>query len=221
MIPVCDVIRSRTTPWVTVALLVVNGLVYAYTSTRSDVATYTIIHQFALVPADVRWTTATTSMFIHENAMHATLNGLALWIFGDNVEDQLGHVRYLAFYVFAGYAAALAEVCADPAATAPLIGASGAIAGVVGAYFAMFARSRVLVLMPTMTRLDAVEIPALFFGGLWLTLQIAGGLGRLDIPVVGPPPVVVWPHVGGVLVGYFCVRFFRRPERHLVNWWAP
>src|SRR5262245_57763602 len=145
MIPIRDVIPSRTTPWVTLLLIGTNAAVFLYELALSDTALRGFIREFGLVPAHFSWSAATTSMFIHESLLHAGSNLLALWIFGDNVEDQLGHGRYLAFYLLTGYAAGLAEVWASPASTIPLIGASGAIAGVMGAYFVMYPRSRVLV----------------------------------------------------------------------------
>lgn len=219
MIPIRDVIPSRTTPVVNLLLIGVNTLVFVYEFLLPDDAFMGFIFRFGLVPAHFSWIAATTSMFVHENLVHAGSNLLSLWIFGDNVEDQLGHGRYLVFYLVAGYAAALAEVWASPHSTIPLIGASGAIAGVMGAYFVMFPHSRVLVLVPIIFFFDVFEIPAVLFLGFWFLLQILGGLGRLASQT-NAGGVAFWAHLGGFLSGLILVRFFRRPERRRVEWWS-
>ena len=176
------------------------------------------VFRFGLVPAHFTWTAATTSMFVHENLLHVGSNLLSLWIFGDNVEDQLGHGRYLVFYLLAGYAAGLTEVWASPHSLVPLIGASGAIAGVMGAYLVMFPHSRVLVLIPIIFFFDVIEVPAVMFLGIWFLLQIVGGLGRLASQASGG--VAFWAHLGGFAAGFILVRIFRRPERKQVEWWT-
>ena len=219
MIPIRDIIPSRTTPWVNLLLIGVNVVVFLYEALLPRDAFVEFVFRHGLVPAHVSWITATSGMFIHENLIHVGSNLWSLWIFGDNVEDQLGHLRYLAFYLIAGYAAAAAQVWASPASTLPMIGASGAIAGVMGAYFVMFPRSRVLVLIPIVFFFDVVEVPAVLFLGFWFFLQIVGGLGRLASPVM-TGGVAFWAHLGGFLAGLALVRVFRRPERQQVEWWG-
>src|SRR5689334_16311422 len=114
MIPIRDVIPSRTTPWVNLFLIGVNVAVFLYELVLPDEAFRAFARDVGLVPAHFSWITATTSMFVHENLLHIGSNLISLWIFGDNVEDQLGHGRYLAFYLLAGYAAGLTEVWATP-----------------------------------------------------------------------------------------------------------
>jgi membrane associated rhomboid family serine protease len=219
MIPIRDVIPSRTTPWVNFLLIAVNVAVFLFESILPREDFIAFVYQFGLVPAHATWLTATSAMFLHENIIHAGGNLLSLWIFGDNVEDQLGHVRYLLFYLLMGYAAAAAQIWAEPASLLPMIGASGAIAGVMGAYFVMFPHSRVLVLIPIIFFFDVVEIPAVLFLGFWFLLQIVGGLGRLAAPSVSGG-VAFWAHLGGFAAGLTLVRLFRRPERRQVDWWS-
>jgi membrane associated rhomboid family serine protease len=142
-----------------------------------------------------------------------------LWIFGDNVEDQLGHGRFLALYFLSGYAAWAAAMWATPASAVPLLGAGGAIAGLMGAYFVMFPRSRVLVLVPARSVLDTFELPAILLAAGWFALQTLGGFGRLDEPLRGLG-VSFWPFVGGAVAGMLAGRFARRPERRRVEWWG-
>ena len=219
MIPIRDVIPSRTTPWVNLLLIAINVGVFLYEWLLPDEAFVSFVYRHGLVPANVSLVTATTSMFVHENLLHAGGNLLSLWIFGDNVEDQLGHGRYLLFYLLAGYTAAFAQVWAAPASTLPMIGASGAIAGVMGAYFVMFPHSRVLVLIPIIFFFDVIEIPAVIFLGFWFLLQIVGGLGRLAGPG-NTGGVAFWAHLGGFVAGVLLIRLFRRPERRAVEWWS-
>ena len=214
MIPIRDVIPSRTTPWVSVVLIGINAAVFLYELVLSDDAFRAFAREFGLVPAHFSWIAATTSMFVHQNLLHLGSNLLSLWIFGDNVEDQLGHGRYLAFYLLAGYAAGLADVWATPSSTIPLIGASGAIAGVMGAYFVMYPRSRVLVLVPAVLVVDVVEIPAAILFGIWFLLQVVA----LAAPSGWGVPF--WAQLGGLVAGLSLVMILRRPERRRVEWWG-
>ena len=136
MIPLRDVIPSRTTPYVTVTLIVLNGLIFAYQFLLGS-GVQEFIYVFGLVPAEFSWPTVFTSMFLHGGLMHAGGNMLYLWIFGDNVEDRMGHGRFVAFYLLCGVAAALAQTWVSPDSVVPMVGASGAIAGVMGAYFVL------------------------------------------------------------------------------------
>ena len=219
MLPVADVIPSRTTPWMTVALIAANVLAFLYALSLPPGDGYAWTQRFAFVPVEASWTTATTSLFLHENSVHLALNIIVLWVFGDNVEDQLGHGRFLALYFLSSYAAWAASLWATPGSNVPLAGANGAIAGLMGAYFVMFPRSRVLVLVPARSVLDAIELPAVLLAAGWFAIQTLGGLGRLDVPVRGLA-ITFWPYVGGALAGMLAVRFARRRERQRVEWWG-
>jgi membrane associated rhomboid family serine protease len=173
---------------------------------------------WGLVPATFSWTTVATSMFLHGGWAHFLGNMLYLWIFGDNVEDRFGHGRYLAFYLLCGAAAAMLQVAFSAGSRVPMVGASGAIAGVLGAYFVMFPRSRVLTLVPIFIIVQLVEVPAIVLLGLWFVLQLLSGVGSLGQRAdVGG--VAFWAHAGGFVVGMIGVFLFRRPERQRVEWW--
>lgn len=154
-----------------------------------------------------------TSMFLHGGWVHLISNMLYLWIFGDNVESLLGHGRFLGFYLTSGVIAALTHVAVSvsfsPASLdVPMIGASGAISGVLGAYVVKYPRARVLVLIPIFYFITFREIPALFVLGLWFVLQLFYGLGSLAAP--GGTGVAFWAHIGGFVAGIVLVNVFRR-----------
>ena len=218
MIPLRDVIPSRTTPFVTLALIAANVIVFVYELALPGPALTRFFYDHGLVPADFTWTAAFTSMFLHSGWLHIGGNMLSLWIFGDNIEDRMGHARFLAFYLLVGLAATLAQTAADWGSGLPLVGASGAIAGVMGAYFMLFPSSRILVLVFLLFFVDVVEIPALLYLGFWFLLQIVGGAGRVGAS--GGGGVAFWAHAGGFLAGVAGVLVFRRRERQRVDWWG-
>jgi len=162
-------------------------------------------------------TTLVTSMFLHGGWAHLLGNMWYLWIFGDNVEDRLGHGRFIVFYLLCGIVAALGQVAIDPQSTLPTIGASGAIAGVMGAYFVLFPSSRILVLVFLIFFVDVVEIPALLYLGFWFLLQIVWSAGRVGDAGGG---VAFWAHAAGFISGIVGVLVFRRRERQRVDWWS-
>jgi membrane associated rhomboid family serine protease len=213
VIPLRDVIPSRTTPVLTVSLIAANVTVFLYELTLGrGVEEFTRV--FGLVPADFSWFTLFTSMFLHGGLFHVGGNMLYLWIFGDNVEDRMGHGRFLAFYVLCGTAAALTQVFTSPDSTVPMVGASGAIAGVMGAYFVLYPRS---TLIPLFFFFQIVEIPAIFFLGIWFVMQFLSGVGSIAASATGG--VAFWAHIGGFVAGVGGVLLFRRPERQRVEWW--
>lgn len=219
MIPLRDVVPSRTVPYVTAALVGLSWLVFiAQLALASDEpAAARFYHTWGLVPAAFSWTSAFTSLFVHSGAVHAGSNALALWILGRSVEDRLGHARFLLLYVAGGLVAALAETWAHPASLTPVVGDGGAVAAVMAAYLALFRRSRILVLVPIfVVARDVVELPALFFLGVWLALQLLGGLAR---PLGAAGDAAFWTYAGGALAGLTLVWVLRRPERLRVEWW--
>ena len=168
--------------------------------------------QYALIPADFSWLSVLTSMFLHGGWMHVIGNMLYLWIFGDNVEDRLGHARFLLFYLASGCAAALLQVVFNPSSQVPMLGASGAIAGVMGAYFVLYPESRVLTAVFVFVFFDLVEIPAIFFLGIWFVMQLLSGVGSLGISSTGGG-TAFWAHVGGFVVGAVVGLVLRRNGR--------
>src|SRR5438874_2694869 len=148
MIPLRDVIPSRTTPFITVTIIVINALAWMLELSMPSRELNQFLFIYGVVPAAFRVPTLVTSMFLHGSWMHVIGNMWYLWIFGDNVEDNLGHGRFIAFYLLCGMAAGFGQIVADPASMLPTIGASGAIAGVMGGYFVLYPQSRVLALVP-------------------------------------------------------------------------
>ena len=220
MIPLRDVIPSRTTPVITIALIVMNALVFLYQLSLGDGGNDFILY-FGLIPAAFSCVAVLTSMFLHGGLLHFGANMLYLWIFGDNVEDRMGHGRFLVFYVLCGVAAALAQTAMVPDSIIPMVGASGAIAGVMGAYLVLYPRSRIVTLLPIFFFIQLVEVPAVFFLGLWFVLQFVSGVGSIASATGGEPAggVAFWAHIAGFVAGVSGVLVFRRPERQSVEWW--
>jgi membrane associated rhomboid family serine protease len=199
--PISDVIPSRTVPFVTVGLIVANSLVFLYMLTLPGVMRESFVAAYALIPAWFAVPTLFTSQFLHAGWMHIIGNMLYLWIFGDNVEDRLGHFRYLLFYLGAGAVAAILQVLFNPFSSVPMLGASGAIAGVMGAYFVLYPQSRVLTAIFIVIFFDVVEIPAVFFLGIWFLMQLLSGVGSLGVSNAASGGTAFWAHVGGFVVG--------------------
>lgn len=219
VIPLRDVIPSRTFPVVTIALIVLNAMAFLLELSLPERQLRLFIDDFAVIPASLSLPAIVTSMFLHGGWIHFLGNMLYLWIFGDNVEDRMGHGRFLAFYVLCGAAAALAQVTINPDSTVPMIGASGAIAGVMGAYFLLFPRSRILTLLPIVFYWELVEVPALYFLAFWFLMQLFSGVGSIGTMADGGGGVAFWAHVGGFVAGALGVHVFRRRERQRVEWW--
>jgi membrane associated rhomboid family serine protease len=220
MIPLRDVIPSRTVPGVTIALIGLNALVFFYQISLGDEVGDLVV-RFGLIPADFSWLAVLTSMFLHGGLLHFGGNMLYLWIFGDNVEDRLGHGRFLGFYLLCGMAAAVVQSLLLPGSTIPMVGASGAIAGVMGAYFMLYPRSRIVTLVPLFFFIQLIEIPAIFFLGIWFLMQFLSGIGSFATATAGQPAggIAFWAHVAGFAAGVAGVLAFRRPERQQVDWW--
>ena len=220
MIPLRDVIPSRTTPYVTIALVALNSLVFLYQLSLGN-GLNAFVFDYGLVPAYFSWTSVVTSMFLHGGFLHVAGNMLYLWIFGDNVEDRMGHGRFLVFYLLCGIVAALGQTFTVPHSQVPMVGASGAIAGVMGAYFVLYPQSRIVTLLPLFIVWPVIEVPALFFLGIWFVMQFLSGVGSIATAVGGEPAggVAFWAHVAGFAAGLLGVFVFRRPERQRVEWW--
>jgi membrane associated rhomboid family serine protease len=219
VIPLRDVIPSRTSPIVTVALLVLNAGVFLLQSGLDEGDMERFVRAWGLIPAYFSWTAVVTSMFVHGGFMHFAGNMLYLWIFGDNVEDRVGHGRFLFFYLACGAGAAVVQALVSADSLVPMVGASGAIAGVMGAYFVLYPRSRVLTLFPFPLML--FELPAVYLLGLWFVMQFVSGLGSLSIAAERELAggVAFWAHIAGFAVGAVLVLLLRRPERQRVEWW--
>jgi len=219
MFPVQDVIPSRTTPWVTAMLIGVNCVVIVCELLASEAAVRSLILSYGLLPAHPSGLSALTSMFLHHGAIDAGVNMLALWIYGDNLEDRLGHTRFLLFYLGLGVFATMTGAWTNAGTLSPIIGASGAVGAVIGGYLALFPRSRVLVAVPVLSGLDLVEVPALLLVGFWILLQAIGSSGY--VAGLGGLPVPLWIQLTGCAAGAAFVWAARRPERQRVEWWSP
>ncbi|TMA43819.1 MAG: rhomboid family intramembrane serine protease [Deltaproteobacteria bacterium] len=222
MIPIRDTIRSRTAPVVTVALIVVNVMVFLHEIALGPYIER-FVYAYGLIPRrfvywpgapldPMRFLPLFTSMFWHGGWLHLIGNMLYLWIFGDNVEDRLGHLRFLLFYVFAGAAAGLTHVVLGPTSALPTVGASGAIAGVLGAYLVTFPRSRVLTFIPIFFLPWFVEIPAVVYLVFWFLMQLLQGLGSIGAPVE-TGGVAVWAHIGGFVAGIVLIKLMQPTRR--------
>ena len=215
MIPLRDVIPSRTTPYITVTIILINALAWFYEVSLPERTLVQFLNLYGVVPAAFSPATLITSMFLHGSWSHVFGNMWYLWIFGDNVEDRVGHGRFIVFYLLCGVVAALGQVAMAPASTLPTVGASGAIAGVMGAYFVLYPHSRVLTLIPWIF-LQIVELPAILLLGVWFLMQLVSA-GTIAVTAsTGAPAsggVAFAAHVAGFLAGVVGIFIFRRRDR--------
>jgi membrane associated rhomboid family serine protease len=218
MIPLRDDNPTRTIPFVNYALIAGCVAVFAWQlslGARIEAAIYAyglipdVLLGDARLPAELAvvppWMTVFTSMFLHGGVMHLLGNMLYLWIFADNVEDRFGHGRFVVFYLLCGVGAALAQALPDPGSQVPMVGASGAISGVLGAYMLMFPRAHVLVLIPLGLFTRIVHLPALLVLGLWFAMQLLASSGGGG--------VAFRAHIGGFVAGMLLLPVFRRRRR--------
>lgn len=226
MLPIRDTIRSRSLPVVNWLLIVVNLLVFLYEVSLSPYRLEVFINTWGLSPASatsadpLRWMTYLSHMFLHGGWYHFLSNMWILFIFGDNIEDRLGSMRYLVFYLMGGVTAGLVQVffAANPQVVS--IGASGAIAAVMGAYFMFYPRARIITLIPLWIIPWFVQVPALVFLGLWFVSQLFSGVLSLSTASgAALGGIAWWAHIGGFLFGLVLSRIFAlgRPDPH----WYP
>ena len=211
MIPLRDVIPSRTTPYVNFTLIGLNVLVFVYEMSLGD-ALEPFIESFALIPAFFSWTTVFTSMFLHGGLLHVGGNMLFLWIFGNNIEDVMGSLSYVGFYLLSGLVAAAAHIAVQPNSTVPVVGASGAIAGVMGAYMVLFPNVRIRTVFILIFFFFLRDIRAKYLLGFWFLLQF----------FTNPAEGVAWvAHVGGFVFGAIVGFFLRERLRPRHASWVP
>jgi len=220
MIPLRDKNPSRTIPFVNYSLITANVLVFFFEMSHGRGMSKFIFH-YGLVPANFIASLNSlhigiktvipffTSMFLHGGWMHLGGNMLFLFVFGDNVEDQFGHLKYLVFYLIAGLAAASMQIYMFPGSDIPMVGASGAIAGVLGAYVFMFPSARVTTLVPIFFFFQIIELPAFIFLGIWFVMQILSGMFSLGIGG-DAGGVAWWAHIGGFAAGAILIPFLRK-----------
>jgi membrane associated rhomboid family serine protease len=219
MIPLRDENPTTLTPIVTVTLIVLNCLAYLYQLSLGP-AVERFILSYAAVPAELfrpgtvvgdpgvpNTVTVFTSMFLHGSVMHLGGNMLYLWIFGNNIEDVMGHARFILFYLLCGVAAMFGHAVTAPESTVPMIGASGAISGVLGAYLLLFPQARVQVLLLLGFFIRIVPIPAVYVLGFWIVMQVLNGAFNWG----GPDGGVAWfAHIGGFAAGLALIKVFQR-----------
>jgi membrane associated rhomboid family serine protease len=219
MIPLRDRNPSATIPFVNFVLIGINLAVFIYELTLGD-DVGSLFMQYGVIPRDVVFAlsgtpvdprpllTLFTSMFLHGGWVHLIGNMLYLWVFGDNIEDKVGHGRYLIFYVVCGICATGLQVALGPNATLPTVGASGAISGVLAAYLIMFPKVRVLTIIPIFIFLQTAELPAVVVLGMWFVIQFFNGLATVGRAEMGG--VAWWAHIGGFIAGLLLIFPFRR-----------
>jgi membrane associated rhomboid family serine protease len=242
MLPIKDSVPSRSVPIATRALILINVIVFFFELGMSNESLQQFAYLFGLVPArftDPGWAASVgfpsggywpilTHQFLHGGWLHIISNMWTLWIFGDNVEDRMGPVRFIIFYLLCGTVAGLTQVFANPDSTLPSIGASGAIAGVLGAYFLFFPTARLIVMFPILFFPFFFELPAVFYLAIWFFTQLLSG----TMASIGPQHaggIAWWAHIGGFVGGMLlCWLFLKRrsrrfqPDEYGMEWgWEP
>jgi membrane associated rhomboid family serine protease len=215
-IPLKDDNPTLTFPVVTLGLILANGWVFYHQISMDVVESQKFVFQWGAIPYQIMTGqslfgplpvpvqfTLFSSMFLHGGFLHLVGNMLYLWIFGNNIEDTLGHFRFLLFYLLCGLAAAMAQVLASPGSTVPMIGASGAVAGVLGAYILLFPGARVLTLLIIIIFIKFIRLPALIVLGFWFFLQLLGVMGGAI------SNVAFFAHIGGFVVGLILIKIFQ------------
>jgi membrane associated rhomboid family serine protease len=220
MIPLKDDLPTRTFPFVTIVIIAINIAVFFYEVSlgpRSE----RLIFSYGAIPFNLIYgfergqspfpivASLFTSMFLHGGLLHVAGNMLYLWIFGNNIEDVMGHVRFVFFYLICGVAAVYSHALIDSASQVPMIGASGAVSGVLGAYLILFPHAKVLTLVPIFFFIQIIRIPAVIVLGLWIVVQFVNGFFG-----VGQIGGVAWfAHIGGFLAGMLLIQLFKKRKR--------
>lgn len=221
MIPLHDDNPTRITPILTIATIVLCVVVFLWQFSHSAEGQILIVNQLGVIPAALfhklqfeqtqAWIPASltvfTSMFLHGGWMHLIGNMLYLWVFGNNIEDAMGHVKFVIFYLLCGVAAVFAQALPDPNSVVPMVGASGAISGVLGAYLLLYPRASVLVGIPIFIYLHTLRLPAMWVLGAWFALQLFSSL-----TASGEGGVAFGAHIGGFIAGMLLIPFFKDPE---------
>lgn len=229
MIPIRDLNHRQRTPIVTWTLIAANVVIFLMGLNMAGPAAEQMVMRFGVIPDVIvhghwtvpradggaigSWVTPFTSMFLHGGWLHLGSNMLFLHVFGDNVEDVLGRGRFLLFYTLCGVGAVVGQILVEPSSMVPMIGASGAISGVLAGYLTLFPHARVVTVIPIFIFLHFMEVPAWIFIVLWFVLQLVQGYLSLGIIAEGSGGVAFFAHIGGFLAGLVCVRvLYRKPK---------
>jgi membrane associated rhomboid family serine protease len=235
MIPIADANTTRRFPIMTWTLIGINVVVFLYELSLNSRQLNQLISTWGAVPANILfalsnpaetplqiWATLITAQFLHAGWLHIIGNMLFLWVFGDNIEDVLGHIAYVFFYLISGGLAMIVQSVVSGPVNIPSVGASGAIAGVLGAYVLLYPWNRIRILLPFVFLFWTAEIPAIFVIGWWFIQQFFYGLGILTDAAAGG--VAFWAHIGGFIAGMLIILPFlgrahrrRRPARYYYN----
>lgn len=216
MIPLYDTIPGRYRPVMTITLIIINVVIFLFEFTMPPGMLDQLFQAYGFIPARLSqgyFISLVTAMFLHGGWMHIIGNMWALWLFGNNVEDRMGPWRFLLFYLVTGILASLTHYYINPLSTMPVVGASGAIAGIMGAYFIMYPRARVVTLIPIIIFPWFVEIPAFIYLGFWVLSQLFSGTISL-YSAAATSTVAFWAHVGGFIGGMLLHRLFFSPQRN-------
>ncbi len=218
MIPLRDTVPSRTFPIVTIFLIVINVLIFFFEVSLGP-NLEKLLFTYGLIPSKYflashldRYTPFFTAMFLHGGWIHVLGNMWYLWIFGDNVEDAMGHRRFLLFYILCGITAGLTHIYTHPSSSLPTIGASGAVSGVMGGYFILYPYARITALVPIFFFISVVQIPAIFFLFFWFMIQFFNGAFSI-VSTHAFGGVAWWAHIGGFIWGIILVFIFRKRRR--------
>jgi membrane associated rhomboid family serine protease len=215
LIPIKDSPTTGRFPFVNLSLIIINILVFFRQLTLTEPELHSFIFANGLIPKElitglfaenlaVALTPLIAYQFMHGGWLHIGSNMLYLWVFGDNIEDRLGHFKYLLFYLLMGVISGLAQVAFDPGSNIPIIGASGAVAGILGAYLVSCPRARVLALIPVFIVFTVAELPAVVFLGFWFLLQLFQGVASIGVDV----SIAWWAHIAGFVGGMLLVSLF-------------
>ena len=226
MIPLRDNLPSRRFPWVNWLLIAANVVVFLFEISLGRLQLESFVTQYGLTPARVladligSWQTFFTSLFLHGGWLHLIFNMLALYIFGDNVEDRFGHAFYLFFYFLGGLGASILHVITNAGSPVPTIGASGSIAAVLGAYLILYPRARILTLVPIFFFIQIIQIPAPLYLGFWFLSQLLSGAAQITSNTYQSGGVAWWAHIGGFMTGaIIAFLFFRKEKPRPVSVW--
>lgn len=218
MIPISDSIAAGKFPLLNISLIAVTIFVFFQQITAVDQETF--IRMYALVPALVDFFNYdklfpfVSAMFLHGGFLHIVSNMLFLWVFGDNVEDHFGWFFFLPVYLISGIVGNVAQYLLTPNSTIPMLGASGAVAGVMGAYYVLFPHAKVKTLVPFFGFLSVIKIPASFMLGYWFILQILSGAATLPFAGSETGGIAFFAHIGGFVTGVVFAKLFRPKERY-------
>jgi membrane associated rhomboid family serine protease len=214
MFPLRDAQPSYSKPLVTIAIIVVNVAIFIYEWLLDPYSRNHFITMYGLVPDQFRISALVTSMFLHGGWMHVLGNMWFLWVFGDNIEDVLGHGKYVLFYLLCGIAAAMGQVMVNPESRIPMVGASGAIAGVMGAYLIKFPHARILTLAFIFFFITTFEVPAVLMLAYWFVIQLFSGVGSIAQSQASQGGVAWFAHVGGFLAGLILIKIMGTRQKY-------